>query len=62
MDKWFYALIKAAIGMASPEIINGIRLSVQEMSDRAKKTSNKWDDILVGFLQMIVGKPGKPKE
>ena len=62
MDKWFYAIIKGAVSMASPEILDGIRQSVQDMVDRAKKSPNKWDDMLAGFLQMIVGKPGTKKE
>ena len=57
MDKWLYAMIKNALLVASPELVEGIRVAVANLSDRAKKTSNPWDDALMGFLTMIVGKP-----
>jgi hypothetical protein len=57
MDKWLYALLKNALLVASPELVASLREAVANLSDRAKKTANPWDDALMGFLQMIVGKP-----
>jgi len=57
MDKWLYTMLKTALTVASPELVEGIRVNVQGMVQAAKKTANPWDDALAGFLQMIVGKP-----
>jgi hypothetical protein len=59
MDKWLYALLKNALLVASPELVASLREAVANLADKAKTTSNPWDDALMGFLQMIVGKPTK---
>lgn len=57
MDKWLYTMVKTALTLASPELVEAIRVNVKMMVDAAKKTANPWDDALAGFLQMVVGKP-----
>lgn len=57
MDKWLYKMVKAALGVASPDLVATLREAVQNLSEKAKRTANPWDDALMGFLQMIVGKP-----
>jgi hypothetical protein len=43
--------------VASPQIVQELRVQIDNMVQTAKKTANPWDDALAGFLQMIVGKP-----
>lgn len=58
VEKWMVTILKHAMQMASPSIIENIRKSVQEMVDHAATTENPWDDIFAWLLQVIVGKPG----
>jgi len=62
MQKWWLFIIKQAIAAASPEIVEGLRQMVAEIVVKAKETENPWDDIFAGVLEMIVGKPGEPRE
>ncbi len=62
MNKWLLTVLTKIIAMASPEILEGVRKLVQEMVDRAAATPNPWDDIFIGLLQMLIGKPGDSKE
>ena len=59
MNRWLFTILAKAIQMASPQIVGDIRRLVAEMAVRAEKTENPWDDIIVGMIQMIVGKPGE---
>lgn len=58
MNKWLFTLLSNVISMASPQIIDDLRKMIDEMMTKAKGTVNPWDDIFVGFLQMLIGKPG----
>lgn len=58
MDRWLLLIIQQALAAASPRIVASLRGMVQEMVERAVETSNPWDDVVVGLLQTIVGKPG----
>jgi hypothetical protein len=62
MEKWLVTIIKQAIKMASPAIIENLRRTVQEIVDHAATTENPWDDILAWILQLLVGKPGDTTE
>jgi hypothetical protein len=59
MEKWIFTILRHALQMASPKIIEDLRRLVADMMDRAEKTPNPWDDIIIGMIQMIVGKPGE---
>lgn len=62
MNKWILTVLTRIIAMASPEILEGVREMVQTMIAKAAATPNPWDDILVGLLEMLVGKPGATKD
>lgn len=62
MNKWIFTILAKAVAMASPGIIEDLRRMVDEMMKKAIQTPNPWDDIIVGLLQMIIGKPGDPQE
>lgn len=58
MNRFLLMLVQQALKNASPVIVSSIRQMVEEMVQRAAETPNPWDDIIVGLLQMLVGKPG----
>jgi len=60
MDKWKLRIINLVAAAASPAIVEGLRVAVQEWVVKAETTPNPWDDILVGIIQMLIGKPGDP--
>ena len=62
MEKWLVTILKQAILMASPAILENFRKSIQEMVEHAATTDNPRDDIFAWILQMIVGKPGSTTE
>jgi hypothetical protein len=62
MDRWIFLIIANALKHASPAIIEDLRRMVADMMTRAEATPNPYDDMFVGLLQMIVGKPGETVE
>lgn len=62
MHKWIFLIIANALKHASPAIIEDLRRMVQDMMDRAEKTDNPYDDMFVGMLQLIIGKPGETSQ
>ncbi len=62
MNKWILTVLTRIIAMASPEILEGVREMVQVMVAKAAATPNPWDDIFVGLLEMLVGKPRATQE
>ncbi len=62
MNKFLLTVLTKIIAMASPEILEGVRQMIQQMVEKAAATPNPWDDIFVGMLQMLVGKPGATTE
>ena len=58
MNRWLFMILSKVIMMASPQILEDLRKRIQEMVERAAVTENPWDDIFVGMIQMMVGKPG----
>jgi hypothetical protein len=58
MNKWLFTILTQVLTMASPQILEDLRVMIQGMVEKAEATINPWDNIFVGMLQMIVGKPG----
>ena len=54
--KWLFSILGVALKSASPVLVRNLREMVAEMVARAEATPNPWDDIIVGLLQMIVGR------
>ncbi|MDD2353570.1 MAG: hypothetical protein PHX56_08480 [Atribacterota bacterium] len=50
-----YKMIVKVISGASPEIRNQIKAFLTDLEEKAKKTSNPVDDILVMCLRIIMG-------
>ena len=50
-----YKMIVKVLSGASPEIRNQIKAFLSDLEDKAKKTSNPVDDILVMCLRIIMG-------
>jgi len=57
MNEWILRLIGMIFSVASPELRKGIEEWLNNLDAQAKKTSNPWDDILVGLLKtLLLGK------
>lgn len=57
MNEWILRLIGMIFSVASPELRKGLEEWLDRLEAQAKKTSNPWDDILVGLLkQLLLGK------
>lgn len=54
MNKWILRLIALVVANASPAIREFLMVSLNKLEADAKKTANKWDDILVGLLKALV--------
>ena len=50
-----YKMIVKVLSGASPEIRNQIKSFLSDLEEKAKKTSNPVDDILVMCLRIIMG-------
>ena len=50
-----YKMIVKVLSGASPEIRNQIKAFLADLEEKAKKTSNPVDDILVMCLRIIMG-------
>ncbi|GAI82908.1 unnamed protein product [marine sediment metagenome] len=57
MNDWIIRLIGLIVSVASPELRKTLDQWLITLEETAKKTPNKWDDILVGMLrQLLTGK------
>lgn len=54
MNQWIFRLISLVVGVASPEIRKGANELLDQLEEKAKKTPNPWDDMLVGMLKSIM--------
>lgn len=54
MDVWIFKLIALVIGVVTPEIRTGVTELLDKLEEKAKKTANPWDDILVAMLKQII--------
>lgn len=57
MNEWILRLITMVVTVMSPELRKGLEDWLNQLEVQAKKTSNAWDDILVGMLKtLLLGK------
>lgn len=54
MELWIFRLIGLVIGIVSPEIRTGVTELLDRLEEKAKKTDNPWDDMLVAMLKQIM--------
>lgn len=54
MNVWILGLIKLVVGVVSPEIRTGVKEALNALAEKAKKTTNPWDDMLVDMLKQIM--------
>jgi len=54
MNVWILGLIRLVVGVVSPEIRTGVKELLNALEDKAKKTANPWDDMLVAMLKQIM--------
>lgn len=59
MNDLIFKIIQMFLNVASPQIVQTIRVAVDNMVVEAAKTDNPWDDMFAGLLQALVGKPNK---
>jgi hypothetical protein len=57
MNEWMFRLITLVVTVMSPELRKELESWLNSIEAGAKKTSNPWDDILVGMLKtLLLGK------
>ncbi|GAI95016.1 unnamed protein product [marine sediment metagenome] len=54
MNEWIARLLGLVITVISPELKKEIENLITILEEKAKKTVNPWDDILVGLLKSIL--------
>ena len=54
MNEWILRLIGLIFSVASPELRTMLEQWLAQLEAQAKKTSNPWDDILVGMLKTLL--------
>lgn len=54
MNEWILRLIGLIFSVASPELRKMLDEWLTQLEAQAKKTSNPWDDILVGMLKTLL--------
>ncbi|GAI67637.1 unnamed protein product [marine sediment metagenome] len=54
MNDWILRLIGMIFTVASPELRKGLEQWLDNLETQAKKTSNPWDDVLVGLLKTLL--------
>jgi len=54
MNEWILRLIGLIFSVASPELRKMLEEWLAQLEAQAKKTSNPWDDILVGMLKTLL--------
>ena len=54
MHKFLLNLLITILPLISPELKDVMHKGIAELKDRASKTPNKFDDILVDFLQSLL--------
>lgn len=59
MDKWLLRIIKLVLVQASPQIREIVCSTLKQAAEKAAKTDNPWDDVLIGLLQTIIDCPDK---
>lgn len=54
MNKWIFSLIALIINVISPELRIGLESWLDDLDEKAKATSNPWDDMLVALLKSVL--------
>jgi len=54
MNEWILRLIGLIFSVASPELRKMLEQWLDQLEAQAKKTSNPWDDVLVGMLKTLL--------
>lgn len=57
MQDLLFKVLTMFLSVASPQIVQTIRVAVNDLVIKAAATDNPWDDMFAGLLQGIVGKP-----
>lgn len=55
MEKLLFVIIGIAVKAVSPTLRGILTGMFQQLSDAAAKTDNKWDDLLVEILGVLLG-------
>lgn len=55
MGKWLIQIARQVLLVSTPEIAKTTCQMLDELEEKAKKTPNPWDDILVGTMKTILG-------
>lgn len=50
-----WRIFSLVLRSATPEIVQGLRDGLDRLEEKAKKTPNPVDDILVGIMRELVG-------
>ena len=57
MNEWILRLIALVVTVMSPELRQRLVELLTDLEKQAAKTSNPWDDVLVGLLKtLLLGK------
>jgi len=54
MDKWILLIITLIVPVVSPELRKMLTEWITQLEIQAKKTANKWDDVLVAMLKSVL--------
>jgi len=54
MEKYLLALIRLLVTVLSPELRAGLVELLDGLEEKAKATSNEWDDVLVAMLKRLL--------
>jgi len=57
MSKWIWELIRLIVSVASPDIRKALCTLLTDLQQKAKETTNPWDDVLVGLLKTVLACP-----
>jgi len=60
MEKYLLALIRLLLTVLSPELREGLVQLLNDLEEKAKATSNEWDDLLVSMLKRLLLGGDKP--
>lgn len=60
MEKYLLALIRLLLTVLSPELREGLVQLLNDLEEKAKATSNEWDDLLVAMLKRLLLGGDKP--
>lgn len=56
MEKLLFSVLTSLIPVISPEIKKALDQFVDDLAKKAAETPNPFDDILVAFVKVLIGK------